>query len=84
MSTFGRLLIGPLFALGLIFLMNIEGVVAQSLFIASAFPTSRNSATLALEYDVEPNLAAQIVLLSTILSCITVTIVIYLSNVWWG
>ena len=84
MSSFGRLLIGPLLALGLIYLMDIEGVVAQSLFIASAFPTSRNSATLALEYDVEPNLAAQIVLLSTILSCITVTIVIYLSNVWWG
>ncbi|MFF2754731.1 AEC family transporter [Psychrobacillus sp. NPDC058041] len=83
-STVGRLILSPALALSLILLMNIDGVVAQSLFIASAFPTSRNSSTLALEYDVEPNLAAQIVLFSTIVSCITVTIVIFISKVLWG
>lgn len=83
-STVGRLVLSPMLAFGLIMLMDIEGVVAQSLFIASAFPTSRNSSTLALEYDIEPNLAAQIVLFSTVVSCITVTIVIYLSKVLWG
>ena len=83
-STVGRLILSPALALSLILLMNIEGIVAQSLFIASAFPTSRNSSTLALEYDVEPNLAAQIVLFSTIVSCITVTIVIFISKVLWG
>ncbi|MFJ5770750.1 AEC family transporter [Psychrobacillus sp. NPDC093180] len=83
-STIGRLVIGPVIAFGLILLMGLDGVVAQSLFIASAFPTSRNSSTLSLEYDVEPNLAAQIVLFSTVVSCITVTIVIYLSNILWG
>lgn len=83
-STIGRLVLGPILAFGLIMLMDIDGVVAQSLFIASAFPTSRNSSTLALEYDIEPNLAAQIVLFSTVVSCITVTIVIYLSKVLWG
>lgn len=83
-STIGRLVLGPMLAFGLILLMDIDGVVAQSLFIASAFPTSRNSSTLALEYDIEPNLAAQIVLFSTVVSCITVTIVIYLSKVLWG
>ncbi|MEI4770125.1 AEC family transporter [Psychrobacillus sp. FJAT-51614] len=83
-STIGRLVLGPMLAFGLIMLMNFDGVVAQSLFIASAFPTSRNSSTLALEYDIEPNLAAQIVLFSTVVSCITVTIVIYLSKVLWG
>ncbi len=61
-GSFGRLLIGPALALALIFIMKIDGVAAQSLFIASAFPKSRNSSTLALEYDVNPNLAAQIVL----------------------
>ncbi|MDF2065457.1 AEC family transporter [Bacillus sp. Cr_A10] len=83
-STVGRLVLGPMLAFGLIMLMDIDGVVAQSLFIASAFPTSRNSSTLALEYDIEPSLAAQIVLFSTVVSCITVTIVIYLSKVLWG
>ncbi|MCG1008523.1 AEC family transporter [Salinicoccus sp. ID82-1] len=78
-SALGRLIVGPAVALLLIMLLGIDGVIAQSLFIASAFPTSRNTATLALEYDVEPELHAQVVLYSTILSSITVTFVIYLS-----
>ncbi|GAB3068851.1 AEC family transporter [Salinicoccus sesuvii] len=78
-SALGRLVVGPGIALVLILLLGIEGVIAQSLFIASAFPTSRNTATLALEYDVEPELHAQVVLYSTLLSSITVTLVIYLS-----
>ncbi|MDW0116591.1 AEC family transporter [Sporosarcina thermotolerans] len=80
-SSIGRLIIGPSVALLLIFIFGIDGVVAQSLFIASSFPTSRNSSTLALEYDVHPDLAAQTVLFSTVLSAITVTFVVYLSTV---
>lgn len=79
-SSFGRLVIGPVVALLLIFAMGIEGIVAQSLFIASSFPTSRNSATLALDYEIEPSLAAQIVLVTTLLSSFTVGVVIYLST----
>lgn len=80
-SSIGRLIIGPGIALILIYIMGLDGVVAQSLFIASSFPVSRNSSTLALENDVYPNLAAQTVLFTTILSSITVTIVVYLSSV---
>ncbi|MGE7024495.1 AEC family transporter [Solibacillus cecembensis] len=79
-SCFTRLLVGPAIALLVIFALGLDGVVAQSLFIASAFPTSRNSASLALEYDVESDTAAQTVLFSTIISCLTVTVVIYMSN----
>ncbi|WP_088051148.1 AEC family transporter [Virgibacillus dakarensis] len=78
-SMIGRLIVGPTFALLFIFLLGIDGVMAQSLFIASSFPTSRNTATLALEYQVEPELHAQVVLYSTLLSSITVTFVIYLA-----
>lgn len=83
-SCFTRLILGPAIALLIIYLLGIDGVVAKSLFIASAFPTSRNSSSLALEYDVESNTAAQTVLFSTIVSCFTVTIVIYLSNILFG
>lgn len=83
-SCFTRLILGPAIALLIIYLLGIDGVVAKSLFIASAFPTSRNSSSLALEYDVESNTAAQTVLFSTIVSCFTVTIVIYLSNIFFG
>lgn len=80
-SCFTRLLIGPAVALVIIYVLDIDGVVAQSLFIASSFPTSRNSSSLALEYDVESDAAAQTVLFSTIISCLTVTVVIYVSNI---
>ncbi|QTD40020.1 AEC family transporter [Sporosarcina sp. Te-1] len=80
-SSMGRLVIGPAVSLLLILLIGLDGVVAQSLFIASSFPTSRNSSGLALEYDVYPDLAAQTVLFSTVLSGITVTLVVYLSSV---
>ena len=78
-SSLGRLVAGPAVGLILIYIMGLEGVVAQSLFIASSFPASRNSSTLAFEYNIQPDLAAQIVLFSTVLSSITVTLVIYLS-----
>lgn len=81
LSCFTRLIMGPVVALLVIIVLGLDGVVAQSLFIASSFPTSRNSSSLALEYDVESNTAAQTVLLSTIVSCLTVTVVIYLSTI---
>ncbi|MEC1179561.1 AEC family transporter [Metasolibacillus meyeri] len=80
-SCFTRLIAGPVLALLVIFGLGLDGVVAQSLFIASAFPTSRNSSSLALEYDVESDTAAQTVLFSTIVSCLTVTVVIYMSQI---
>ncbi|MFD1065120.1 AEC family transporter [Oceanobacillus locisalsi] len=80
-SLIGRLMMGPLLALGVIYLLNIDGVVAQSLFIASSFPTSRNTSTIAMEYQIKPELHAQIVLFSTLFSIITVTVVIYLSYI---
>lgn len=80
-SLIGRLIIGPLLSLAIIYILNIDGVVAQSLFVASSFPTSRNTSTIAMEYDVEPELHAQVVLYSTLLSIITVTTVIYLSRI---
>ncbi|PED38371.1 AEC family transporter [Bacillus cereus] len=80
-ALIGRLLMGPLLALAVIYILNIDGIVAQSLFIASSFPTSRNTSTIAMEYQIEPELHTQIVLFSTIFSIITVTVVIYLSYI---
>ncbi|ARF15429.1 AEC family transporter [Sporosarcina ureae] len=84
LSAIGRLIISPTVALLLILLLRIDGVTAQSLWIASSFPTSRNSSTLALEYDVESELAAQIVLFNTVASSFTVGVVIYLSSLLFG
>lgn len=80
-STALRLVIGPMIALGIIYIFNINGIIAQALFIASAMPTSVNSAVIAQEYNNHPNFAAQIVLFSTLMSAATVSIVIYFARV---
>ncbi|AGT32260.1 transporter [Geobacillus genomosp. 3] len=76
-SVLGRLVLSPLLAASLIFLLGIDGVTAQALLIASSYPCSRNTALYALEYDCHPDYAAQAVLVSTLLSAITVTGVVY-------
>ena len=76
-----RLVVGPIIALLIIKLMGIEGVIAQTLFIASAMPTSVNSSVIAQEYDNHPELAAELVFLSTLMSAVTVVVVIYMSRI---
>jgi predicted permease len=81
MSLAGRLLLSPCIGLLVIFLLNLDGIIAQALFIASAFPTSRNSSIFALEYNNHPEYAAQTVLVSTVFSMITVTAVVYAARI---
>jgi len=81
LSLFGRLILSPAVALIIVFSLKLEGTTAQALFIASSFPTSRNSALFALEYGNHPEYAAQVVLLSTLLSMVTVTTVVFLSTI---
>lgn len=83
-SLLGRLVLSPAIAFMIIFLLGLEGTVAQALFIASSFPSSRHSAQFALEYGNHPEYAAQVVLLSTLFSSVTVTLVVYLSKVFFG
>src|SRR5690625_3659161 len=81
MSSIGRLIIARMVAFGLILIFGLSGTTAKALFIASSYPASRNSAHLALEYNNYPESAGQIVLVTTILSSLTVTFVVYLSGV---
>ncbi|UXV32420.1 AEC family transporter [Mammaliicoccus sciuri] len=76
---FIRLVVGPVIALVIIKCMGLEGIIAQTLFIASAMPTSVNSSVIAQEYDNYPALAAELVFMSTLFSSISVVAVIYLS-----
>ncbi|SDO17332.1 AEC family transporter [Alkalicoccus daliensis] len=83
-SIGARLIIGPAVALVIIWLLPVEGVMAQALFIASAMPTSVNSAIIAQEYKIHPEYASQVVLFSTLFSAFTVSVVIYLSRIFFG
>ena len=77
LSLIGRLILSPCIAIIIILALKLDGTIAQSLFIASSFPTSRNSSLFALEYGNHPEYAAQVVLLSTVFSMMTVTTVIF-------
>ncbi len=79
-SVFIRLIIGPVLAGIIIWVLHFDGLLAQALLISSGMPSSVNSAIIAQEYRNEPELAAQIVLASTIFSMITVTMTIYLAH----
>lgn len=76
---FIRLVVGPAIAFVIIKCMGLDGIIAQTLFIASAMPTSVNSSVIAQEYDNYPALAAELVFMSTLFSSISVVVVIYLS-----
>lgn len=80
-SSFTRLLFAPFVAYVIITILQIDGITAQTLLIASSFPTSRNSAAIALEYNHHPEFAGQVVLVTTLLSAVTVAITVYLSNI---
>jgi malate permease and related proteins len=79
-SSLFRLVLSPIVGLSVILLLQIEGTVAQALFISSAFPSNRSASLLALEYDNYPEIASSVVILTTLSSCFTVAVVIYLSK----
>lgn len=79
LSLLYRLLLGPLIAFVGLWLLGIDGMIAQALLISTAMPTSVNSAIVAQEYNNEPEYAAQAVIASTLFSGITLTLVIYIA-----
>ncbi|MBB3108448.1 hypothetical protein FHS18_000476 [Paenibacillus phyllosphaerae] len=76
-----RLVAGPLLAAAVVWAMGIDGLMAQALIVASAVPTSLSSVLLAVEFDNEPEFASQTVFMSTVLSIVTVTVVIFALNI---
>lgn len=73
-----RLVAGPLLAWLIVWLLpGIDKLTAAALIVSSAVPTSLSSVLLAVEFDNEAEFASQSVFVSTILSIITVTAVIF-------
>ncbi|HYE69392.1 MAG TPA: AEC family transporter [Anaerovoracaceae bacterium] len=81
LSSFIRLVIGPLLAMLFIYLFGFTGVTAQTILIAYAVPTGINTALIALEYDNNQSYAIQAVVSSTLFSIITLTFVVYIAGI---
>jgi hypothetical protein len=75
-----RLLAGPAIGVALIYLLGLEGFVAQMLLISTSSPTAVNCMLLSMEFDNHPQYAARAVFYSTLLCPLTVTLVIYLAQ----
>jgi len=75
-----RLLAGPAIGLAVIYLMGIQGFLAQVLLISTSTPTAVNCMLLCLEFDNHPDFAARSVFYSTLLSPVTVTLTIFLAQ----
>ncbi|MFC5701136.1 AEC family transporter [Cohnella faecalis] len=77
-SVFLRLVIGPALAALVVWALGIHGMMAAALIVSSAVPTSLSSVLLAVEFDNESEFASQTVFVSTVVSIVSVTTVIYL------
>jgi predicted permease len=61
--------------------MPLDKLTAAALIVSSAVPTSLSSVLLAVEFDNEKEFASQAVFLSTLLSILTITVVIFFLNI---
>ncbi len=80
-SSFLRLVGAPAAALLLISLFGFDDVIAKTLFISSAVPTAVNTVLVAIEYRNRPDFASQAVMTSTLISAVTLSLIIYLSEI---
>lgn len=80
-AVFTRLIIGPVIALALIYILDFNRIIAQVLLISYSVPTAVNTALIAVECDNNQDFASQEVMVSTILSGITLTSVIYIARI---
>ncbi|MCI5836427.1 MAG: AEC family transporter [Veillonellaceae bacterium] len=76
-----RLIGGPLFALLIIYIYGgFTPLMAQVFFIFSAVPSAVNSVMFAVEFDNYPGFATQVVMMGFVVSCLTLTTVIFLAR----
>lgn len=79
--TFGvilRLIISPAVAVGIVFLIPMDPILAKVLILVAAMPSAANPVMYAVQYNTEPELVSSITLLTTIFSIFTITIMLIL------
>lgn len=80
-SAFTRLIVGPILAFICIKIFGLSGITAQTVLISYSVPTAVNTALIAAECGNNSSFAAQQVMVSTVLSAITLTSVIFIAGI---
>lgn len=83
-ATLTRLIVGPVMMFPIILIFGLDGIVAQVLLIAAALPSAVNSVIIAQQYTDDSSYAAEIVMMTTLLSPITVSATIFIANIYFG
>lgn len=73
-----RLLIAPALAWGLCLLLAIDGTERSVLILQAGMPTAVMAAVLSTEYETEPPLVATVIFVSTLLSMVTLSLLLWL------
>jgi predicted permease len=72
-SSFLRLVIGPILGAGLVLLMSFHGDIARALILSCAAPTAMIGALINIQFNRDAEFLSQAVLVSTTFSIITVS-----------
>ena len=75
-----RLLLSPLLAFGVTLLLGIDGVTQQTVVVIAGMPTAVYVTILATEFDARPQRVTSVVALSTAVSLVTSTALIWLAQ----
>ncbi len=76
-----KLIGAPVLSYILIRIMNLEGALAQTLFISGGLPTAVNTVIIAVEQKGEAEFAAKTVMYSTLACVFTLIFVIYMARI---
>ncbi len=77
-GSVARLVVAPLLALGLAVALGLSGAAFQAGMLEAGMPSGVSASVFAVEYDIEPEFAANMVLFTTLLSPFTITVLITL------
>ena len=72
---FVRLFLSPVLAYLIALLLDLEGLLKKVFIIQSAMPVAVNSVIIALKFNTRPNMVANAVVISTIISIISLAVV---------
>jgi predicted permease len=81
-TTFARLIASPVIAWGFLALLPLPPEAARASILESAMPTAVLTSILAAQYEVEPEFVSGSILLTTLLSPLTLSPILYLLQRW--
>jgi malate permease and related proteins len=76
LATFIRLIVTPIIAFPLAWLLDLHGIPRAVCIIEASMPTAVAASIIAIEFDVKPKLVTGTIFVSTVVSVITLTVLL--------